>query len=207
MSVKSESAVKIVGAIAAAIFILSMIVLMGMGDYGFFAALFLSLLIALLAAIVIYLAFGGGATATAPVHVAKPAPVAAPNPAPTAPKPAAAPAAAAPKPTPTPQPAASGSGGEALRPAGLSAPRGGKADDLKQIKGVGPKLEKLCNELGFWHFDQVAAWTPDEVAWVDENLKGFKGRVSRDNWVEQARVLGAGGQTEFSKRVKGGDVY
>lgn len=207
MSVKSESAVKIVGAIAAAIFILAMIVLMGMGDYGFFAALFLSLLIAVLAAIVIFLAFGGGATATAPVHVAKPAPVAAPNPAPTAPKPAAAPAAAAPKPTPTPQPAASGSGGEALRPAGLSAPRGGKADDLKQIKGVGPKLEKLCNELGFWHFDQVAAWTPDEVAWVDENLKGFKGRVSRDNWVEQARVLGAGGQTEFSKRVKGGDVY
>ena len=95
MTVKSESAVKIVGAIAAAIFILAMIVLMGMGDYGFFAALFLSLLIALLAAIVIYLAFGGGATATAPVHVAKPAPVAAPNPAPTAPKPAAAPAAAA----------------------------------------------------------------------------------------------------------------
>ena len=68
----------------------------------------------------------------------------------------------------------------------------GKADDLKMIKGVGPKLEKLCNTLGFWHFDQVAAWNSDEVAWVDANLQGFKGRVSRDGWVEQARALAAG---------------
>lgn len=96
---------------------------------------------------------------------------------------------------------------EGTRPAGLDAPRGGKADDLKQIKGVGPKLEKLCNSLGFWHFDQVAAWTADEVAWVDANLMGFKGRVSRDEWVEQARILASGGATEFSKRVEGGDLY
>ena len=96
---------------------------------------------------------------------------------------------------------------EGTRPAGLDAPRDGKADDLKQIKGVGPKLEKLCNSLGFWHFDQVAAWTADEVAWVDANLMGFKGRVSRDEWVEQARILASGGATEFSKRVEGGDLY
>ncbi|MEQ8899985.1 MAG: NADH:ubiquinone oxidoreductase [Roseovarius sp.] len=93
------------------------------------------------------------------------------------------------------------------RPEALSAPKGGQADDLKQIKGVGPKLEKLCNELGFYHFDQIAGWSADEVAWVDANIKGFKGRVSRDNWVEQAKVLAAGGETEFSKRVEGGDVY
>jgi predicted flap endonuclease-1-like 5' DNA nuclease len=93
------------------------------------------------------------------------------------------------------------------RPEALSAPRGGQADDLKQIKGVGPKLEKLCNALGFYHFDQIAGWSPGEVAWVDANLKGFKGRVSRDNWVEQAKILDAGGETEFSKRVEGGDVY
>ena len=92
-------------------------------------------------------------------------------------------------------------------PAALSAPRGGAADDLKQIKGVGPKLEELCNELGFYHFDQIAGWTAAEVAWVDENLKGFKGRVSRDNWVEQAKTLAAGGETEFSKRVASGGVY
>ncbi|MBF9045229.1 NADH:ubiquinone oxidoreductase, partial [Rhodobacterales bacterium HKCCE4037] len=93
------------------------------------------------------------------------------------------------------------------RPAALDGPRGGQADDLKRIKGVGPKLEKLCNELGFYHFDQIANWSADEVAWVDANLQGFKGRVSRDNWVEQARLLAAGGETEFSKKVDDGDVY
>lgn len=96
---------------------------------------------------------------------------------------------------------------EGVKPATLDAARGGQADDLKQIKGVGPKLEKLCNKLGFYHFDQIASWTPDEVAWVDANLEGFKNRVSRDNWIAQAQVLAAGGETDFSKRVEGGDVY
>jgi NADH-quinone oxidoreductase subunit E len=89
----------------------------------------------------------------------------------------------------------------------LSAARASGADDLKMIKGVGPKLEALLNRLGFYHFDQVASWTADEVAWVDQNLEGFKGRVSRDNWVAQAKTLATGGQTEFSKRVGDGDVY
>lgn len=96
---------------------------------------------------------------------------------------------------------------EGTKPVALTGPRDGKADDLKQIKGVGPKLEKTCNSLGFWHFDQIAAWTGDEVAWVDANLTGFKGRVSRDNWVEQAKLLASGAETEFSARVKKGDVY
>ncbi|KPP85623.1 MAG: hypothetical protein HLUCCO07_00860 [Rhodobacteraceae bacterium HLUCCO07] len=93
------------------------------------------------------------------------------------------------------------------RPAVLGAARDGKPDDLKQIKGIGPKLEKLLNEMGFYHLDQIAGWTEDEVAWVDENLEGFKGRVSRDNWVEQAKTLAAGGETEFSQRVGKGEVY
>jgi predicted flap endonuclease-1-like 5' DNA nuclease len=93
------------------------------------------------------------------------------------------------------------------RPAGLTGARGGAADDLKRIKGVGPKLEQLCHSLGFYHFDQIAAWTANEIAWVDDNLEGFKGRVTRDDWVAQARVLAAGGTTEFSDRVDKGDVY
>lgn len=122
-----------------------------------------------------------------------------------APKPAAKPKAAAePKPAPAPAPAAADVG---TRPAALDAARDGGPDDLKQIKGVGPKLEKLLHSLGFYHFDQVASWTADEVAWVDENLEGFKGRVSRDGWVEQAKILAAGGETEFSQRVEDGDVY
>lgn len=96
---------------------------------------------------------------------------------------------------------------EGVKPQTLSEARGGVADDLKQIKGIGPKLEKLCNSLGFYHFDQIAGWTPEEEAWVDANLEGFKGRVSRDEWISQAKVLAAGGETEFSKRVEGGDVY
>lgn len=79
------------------------------------------------------------------------------------------------------------------RPARLDAPRAGRPDDLTRIRGVGPKLMALVNDLGFYHFDQIAAWTPAEVAWVDENLAGFKGRVSRDNWVEQAAIFAKGG--------------
>jgi len=114
--------------------------------------------------------------------------------------PAAKPAAAA-------APAAEIAESEQVRPAALGAARGGQADDLKRIKGIGPKLEILCNSLGFYHFDQIAAWTPQEVAWVDSNLEGFKGRVTRDEWVAQARLLATGEDTEFSKRVDKGDVY
>jgi predicted flap endonuclease-1-like 5' DNA nuclease len=91
--------------------------------------------------------------------------------------------------------------GEGTRPEGLDAPRGGGADDLKLIKGVGPKLEGLLHDLGYYHYDQIANWTKAEVAWVDKNLKGFKGRVSRDGWVAQARALASGEETEFSKRA------
>ena len=96
---------------------------------------------------------------------------------------------------------------EAARPEALSSARADGADDLKMIKGVGPKLEIMLNDLGFYHFDQIAAWSAAEVAWVNDNLAGFKGRVSRDNWVEQARKLATGQETEFSKRVSDGDVY
>jgi predicted flap endonuclease-1-like 5' DNA nuclease len=99
------------------------------------------------------------------------------------------------------------SDGQGEKPATLSEARGGKADDLKQIKGVGPKLEAMLHGMGFYHFDQVASWNAAELAWVDDNLTGFKGRASRDNWVDQARTLASGGETEFSKRVEGGDVY
>lgn len=64
----------------------------------------------------------------------------------------------------------------------------GTPDDLKRIKGVGPQLEGLLNEMGFWHFWQIADWGKSEVAWVDSRLK-FKGRIERDSWVAQAREL------------------
>ena len=94
----------------------------------------------------------------------------------------------------------------AKKPRTMKAPRKAGADDLKLIKGVGPKLEKLLNTLGFYHFDQIAKWSAGELSWVDENLEGFKGRASRDEWVSQADTLAKGEMTEFSSRVKKGDV-
>ena len=130
--------------------------------------------------------------------------------APSAPAPAPAPAAEA-APVTAPVPVVEAPEAEAVedavRPEALSGARDGGADDLKMIKGVGPKLEIMLNELGYYHFDQIAGWSAAEVAWVNDNLTGFKGRVSRDNWVEQARKLASGQETEFSKRVSDGDVY
>jgi len=140
-----------------------------------------------------------------------PAPAVAPV-APAAPTPAAAAAAAAPAAAPAPEPApapapAPAAEGPGTRPAALEGPRAGGADDLKKIKGIGPKMEKMCNALGFYHYDQIANWTPAEVAWVDDNLEGFKGRVTRDEWVSQAKLLAAGEETEFSRKVGKGGVY
>lgn len=100
--------------------------------------------------------------------------------------------------------AAAGSAG-GTRPAALAAPRGGKADDLKTLEGVGPAMEKLCHELGIYHFDQIAAWGAAEVEWMDRNLKGFKGRVTRDKWVAQAKLIGEVGIEQFLIRAKTND--
>lgn len=111
-----------------------------------------------------------------------------------------APKKAAPKAKATTKPAAPA--GKAKKPKVRKTARKAGADDLKMISGVGPKLESLLNSLGFFHYDQVAKWTSEEITWVDENLTGFKGRATRENWVEQAKTLADGGETEFSKRAK-----
>ena len=72
------------------------------------------------------------------------------------------------------------------RPTTLAKARDGGPDKLTKIKGIGPKLQELLFSMGFFHFDQIASWEKSQVAWVDENLDGFKGRASRDDWVAQA---------------------
>jgi predicted flap endonuclease-1-like 5' DNA nuclease len=86
------------------------------------------------------------------------------------------------------------------KPELLTKPKGGAGDDLKLIKGVGPKLEQTLNEMGVWHYEQIAGWRKKEVEWVDNNLS-FKGRIERDDWIKQAKTLAKGGTTEFSKRA------
>ena len=188
MQRQTQGSLMIVGAIGSGIFLVSFVGLMVLSEFAFSPALFLAATVALVATIILFRGF----------HEAPAGPAgAAPQPA----KPAPSPVAhvehvehVAPEPDPEPAPEAS----EGVKPATMDAPDG-EADDLKKIKGVGPKLEKLLNSMGFYHFHQVAAWGPGEVAWVDDNLEGFKGRVSRDDWVAQAKILADGGETEFSK--------
>jgi len=137
--------------------------------------------------------------AAKPKSKAEPKPKATPKPKPK-PKPKAAPKPkpkpkpkVAPKPKPAPAPVhedhAEEVGAGEAKPELLGKARGGKADDLKMIKGVGPKLEKELNAAGVYHFDQIASWNIEQVAWADQHLVSFKGRVSRDDWVAQAIEL------------------
>ncbi|MFV2052718.1 50S ribosomal protein L21 [Aliiroseovarius sp. YM-037] len=65
------------------------------------------------------------------------------------------------------------------------------ADDLKQLSGVGPALEKKLNEAGVTTFAQIAAWSDADVAEMDEKLS-FKGRIEREDWIAQAKELAKG---------------
>ncbi len=91
------------------------------------------------------------------------------------------------------------------RPLGLAVPRGDAADDLKRIKGIGKQNEARLHGLGVWHFDQIAAWSAENVKWIGSYL-AFSGRIDREKWVAQATDLAAGRQTEFAKRVDAGLV-
>ncbi len=107
-----------------------------------------------------------------------------------APEPVAAVAQAAPAPAPQPVPA----------PAAPPAPAPAAADDLARIKGVGPKLVALLGELGVTSYAQIAAWTDADVARIDAQLGRFAGRITRDQWIEQAKMLAAGDEAGFIER-------
>jgi predicted flap endonuclease-1-like 5' DNA nuclease len=68
-------------------------------------------------------------------------------------------------------------------------------DELTRLKGVGPKLETMLNEEGITRYEQLASLDPQELAALEERLGAFKGRLTRDRVVEQARLL-ASGDTE-----------
>lgn len=90
--------------------------------------------------------------------------------------------------------AATGEAADVLLPEDFRQPKAidkpVKPSDLKAISGIGPKLEKVLNGLGIWTYAQIAAWSPQEIAWVDDYLS-FNGRIGRDDWTAQAAVLAA----------------
>ena len=76
----------------------------------------------------------------------------------------------------------------------------GAPDDLKRIKGLGPKLATLLASFGVTRFDQIAAWSEGDIAEVDRFLGDFQGRIARDNWVEQAGYLAKGDEAGFAAK-------
>ena len=106
----------------------------------------------------------------------------------------------------TPMTAETGEAGETAdgedsamaRPVGLATPRNGVPDDLQRIRGIGRRIEQRLNALGIYHFGQIAAWTPAEMRWMAQQL-AFPERIEWDDWIGQAIILAAGGDTGFVK--------
>ena len=71
----------------------------------------------------------------------------------------------------------------------LDAPRGGEADDLRLVKGIGAKMEASLNEFGIYHYDQIAGLDENGIAWLDQHLPGFKRNCARFDMVSGAKAL------------------
>lgn len=139
------------------------------------------------------------ATALRPVQSAPAPPV---NVIPAAPVAAAAPAVVTGAPV-TPAPSAP----LPAQPA-VSAPRIVRvavADDLKRVKGIGVVIENKLRSMGITSYTQIAAWGEADIERVSQALD-FRGRIERENWIDQAKILARGGQTDFSRRVDRGDL-
>lgn len=74
----------------------------------------------------------------------------------------------------------------------------GKADNLRRLIGIGPVNERLLKGLGVTTYAQIAAWTDADVKRVEEVLN-FDGRIAREKWIEQAKLLAAGDEAEFAR--------
>jgi predicted flap endonuclease-1-like 5' DNA nuclease len=68
---------------------------------------------------------------------------------------------------------------------------------LTQLKGLGPKAASILNDLGVTRFEQIASWNEADVAAIDARMGAFKGRITRDRWVDQAKLLARGDTATF----------
>lgn len=82
-----------------------------------------------------------------------------------------------------------------LQPASLDKPNNNKADNLTTINGIGHNIQLLLNDLGIFHFEQIANLSKENVIWLDSFLR-FKGRIDREEWIEQAKKLSAVNDSE-----------
>ncbi|MGN3975503.1 hypothetical protein [Tsuneonella sp. SYSU-LHT278] len=104
-------------------------------------------------------------------------------------------------PIPPATPAAVGGAGVAVATAAEDAQMAAaEGDDLTRIKGLGPKLAATLGDLGVTRFAQIAAWSDADIDRIDARLGRFQGRIRRDSWVEQARLLAAGDVDAFQQR-------
>ena len=78
-------------------------------------------------------------------------------------------------------------------------------DDLKRVRGIGVIIENKLKGMGVTKYAQIAAWTQADIDKMSTTLD-FKGRIERENWVEQAKILAPGGSTDFSRRVDRGEI-
>ncbi|MEO1563378.1 MAG: NADH:ubiquinone oxidoreductase [Pseudomonadota bacterium] len=185
----------LIGAVAAAL-------LYFLGDYRAVQAIAVGIFALLIVGFVLTrLACGDNAWGAIPAEgdqaaSSAPAPMVAPV--------ASAPAPAAAKPAPKKAPAKKAPAKKAAakpKPPVLFESRPDEVDDLKLISGVGPKLEEKLHDVGVYQFKQIANWKKADVAMVDDKLS-FKGRIDRDEWIAQAKILAKGGDTEFSAKKR-----
>lgn len=154
--------------------------------------------------------------ATAPSGVVKvqPQPAAPPvssglvSAAPVVASPAAAPPPANPTAAVSAPSAASPSQPIPASPPATGAPRmvrAATADDLKRIKGIGVVIENKLRSMGITSYAQISQWVEADIERVSQALD-FRGRIERENWIDQAKILARGGQTDFSRRVDRGEL-
>ena len=85
-----------------------------------------------------------------------------------------------------------------LAPMQVNEPKSGRSDNLKDIKGIGLSIETLLNNLGIYHYEQIASWDKDNINWIEKELD-FKGRINREEWVSQAKILSTSILTKHNK--------
>lgn len=90
--------------------------------------------------------------------------------------------------------------GTAAAAAQTAAMQSAMGDDLTRIKGVGPKLATRLGELGVSNFEQIAGWSEADIDRIDAQLGRFEGRIRRDDWVAQARLLASGDTAGYETR-------